>query len=201
MPGDIVELKTGDTIPADLRLFTAMNLYCLEKSLTGESDPVEKTTKGDLMKSGTQILATEETDVQMMERTNMAYATTTVTKGHGKGIVVFTGMDTEVGKIAASTAGKAPKNDLTLGEDNKIGWMQYVKYWSKRGLLATGDFLGLTKGTPLQRKLSKLAYLLFGCAILLAMVVFAVNKFKISNEVAIYAISTGIAIIPESLIA
>jgi potassium/sodium efflux P-type ATPase len=59
----------------------------------------------------------------------------------------------------------------------------------------------LTTGTPLQIKLSKLAYALFGCAILLAIIVFGVNKFHVTNEVAIYAISTGIAIIPESLIA
>jgi len=55
-----------------------------------------------------------------------------------------------------------------------------------------GAFLGLTTGTPLQRKLSKLAYTLFGCAIILAVIVFGVNRFNVTNEVAIYAISTGV---------
>ncbi|KAJ1306050.1 hypothetical protein OPQ81_010763 [Rhizoctonia solani] len=62
-------------------------------------------------------------------------------------------------------------------------------------------FLGLRSGTPLQIKLSKLAYLLFICAIILAIIVFSVARFHITNEVAIYAIALGIAIIPESLIA
>merc|ERR1712000_420567 len=56
-------------------------------------------------------------------------------------------------------------------------------------------------GTPLQRKLSALAYVLFGCAVILAIIVFAVNKFNMQNEVIIYATSLGIAIIPESLVA
>lgn len=60
---------------------------------------------------------------------------------------------------------------------------------------------GLTEGTPLQIKLSKLAYVLFGCALILAVIVFGVNEFDVPKEVVIYAISTGIAIIPESLVA
>lgn len=65
----------------------------------------------------------------------------------------------------------------------------------------TGKFLGLAEGTPLQIKLSKLAYTLFAVALVLAIIVFGTNRFKVTDEVAIYAISTGIAIIPESLIA
>jgi magnesium-transporting ATPase (P-type) len=83
----------------------------------------------------------------------------------------------------------------------KYGKTQPIKGLTRRTYDGVGWFLGLTVGTPLQRKLSKLAYLLFGCAIFLAIIVFAVNRFNVTNEVAIYAISTGIAIIPESLIA
>jgi P-type E1-E2 ATPase len=60
---------------------------------------------------------------------------------------------------------------------------------------------GLRIGTPLQIKLSKLAYTLFLCAALLVIIVFAVSRFKVTNEVAIYGIATAIAIIPESLVA
>ena len=79
--------------------------------------------------------------------------------------------------------------------------MQPVKGGVLRFWGGIGKFLGLTEGTPLQIKLSKLAYVLFGCALLLAIIVFGINRFNVTNEVAIYAISTGIAIIPESLIA
>jgi len=83
----------------------------------------------------------------------------------------------------------------------KYGKRQPVIGLTKRTWDLVGAFLGLTEGTPLQIKLSKLAYILFGCALLLALIVFAVNKFSGSQEVVIYAISTGIAIIPESLVA
>ena len=89
VPGDIVILETGAVIPADLRLTEAVNLKVQESSLTGESVPVDKQTiplKGD--------------DIALGDRTNMAFSTGMVTYGRGRGIVVTTGMQTEVGKIA-----------------------------------------------------------------------------------------------------
>ncbi len=62
-------------------------------------------------------------------------------------------------------------------------------------------YSGIRGGTPLQMKLSKLAFILFGCAILLTIIMFSVAKFDINNEVILYAIATVIAIIPESLVA
>ncbi|CZR53360.1 related to Ca2+-transporting ATPase [Phialocephala subalpina] len=201
VPGDIVILKTGDTVPADLRVFEAMNLYCDEKSLTGEAEPVEKRVENDIMVPGTgDQLATEEGEVGIGDRLNVAYSTTTVTKGRGRGIVIFTGMQTEVGKIAASTTKKTRKPGRSMNY-KKYGKTQPVKGLARRSYDFIGKFLSLTEGTPLQRKLSAVAYILFGCAILLAIIVFGVNKFNVTDEVAIYAISTGIAIIPESLIA
>ena len=208
IPGDIVQIKTGDTIPADLRLFDTMNLACDEKILTGEALPVAKDAK-------TTFANKDETAVGVGDRLNMAYSSVTVTQGRGKGIVVFTGMHTEIGKIAQSMQGKARKPNRSMSR--KQSPIQPAKGAALRFWDALGAFLGLTVGTPLQRKLSKLAYLLFGCALILAVIVFGVNTFNVTNEVAIYAISTGepltlcfpyitnasagIAIIPESLIA
>lgn len=200
VPGDIVILKTGDTVPADLRIFEAMNLNCDEKSLTGETEPVEKRSGADINIPGTENPAKEEGEVGIGDRFNMAYSTTTVTKGRGRGIATFTGMQTEVGKIAASTTKKQRKEGRSMNY-KKYGPTAPVKGGAKRLYDFVGKFLGITEGTPLQRKLSKVAYILFGVAILLAIIVFGVNRFNVTDEVAIYAISTGIAIIPESLIA
>ncbi|KFX94237.1 hypothetical protein V490_04447 [Pseudogymnoascus sp. VKM F-3557] len=200
LPGDIVVLKTGDTVPADLRVFEAMNLNCDEKSLTGEAEPVEKIVENNITIPGTDTLATREEEVGIGDRLNIAYSTTTVIKGRGRGIIVFTGMLTEVGRIASATTKKTRKPGRSMSA-KKYGKTQPIKGLTRRTYDGVGWFLGLTVGTPLQRKLSKLAYLLFGCAIFLAIIVFAVNRFNVTNEVAIYAISTGIAIIPESLIA
>lgn len=201
VPGDIVVLKTGDTVPADLRMFEAMNLNCDEKSLTGEAEPVEKIIGNTITVPETEgELATNEGQIGVGDRINMAYATTTVTKGRGRGIVVFTGMDTEVGKIAASTTTKTRKAGRSMSY-KKYGAAQPVKGFARRTYDVLGKFLGLTEGTPLQKKLSKLAYFLLLCALCLAVVVFGVNKFVGDAEVAIYAISTGIAIVPESLVA
>ncbi|KAI0508525.1 hypothetical protein F5B22DRAFT_390407 [Xylaria bambusicola] len=189
VPGDIVILKMGDTIPADVRLFEAMNLAADEQSLTGESVPVEKV-----------VDCLEDTELGIGDRINIAYGTTTVQKGRGRGIVIFTGMETEVGKIAASTAKKQRKAGRSMNY-KKYGKRQPVIGLTKRVYDFVGGFLGLTEGTPLQIKLSKLAYILFGCALVLALIVFGVNKFGDSQEIVIYAISTGIAIIPESLVA
>ena len=89
VPGDVVLLDTGDFIPADLRVVDAVNLKSQESSLTGESVPVEKNT--DVI---------EDTEVGVGDRVNMLFSSSLVTYGRGKGIVVATGMETEVGKIA-----------------------------------------------------------------------------------------------------
>ncbi|KAH7324900.1 P-type Na+-ATPase [Stachybotrys elegans] len=200
VPGDIVLLKMGDTVPADLRLFEAMNLACEEGQLTGESIPVEKITDNSITAPGSEKPATEEGEVGIGDRINMAYATTVVRKGRGRGIVTATGMSTEVGKIAASTQKKQRKAGRSMNW-RKYGKRQPIIGFGKRTYDGVGKFLGLTEGTPLQRKLAALAYVLFGCALLLAIIVFGVNHFDLRHEVVIYATSLGIAIIPESLVA
>ena len=182
VPGDIVQIKTGDTVPADIRLLETMHLECDEKILTGEAIPIAKVHEMDVAKLGPET--------QAGDRLNMAHSSTTVTKGRGRGIVVFTGMYTEVGKIAKSLQGNERKPNRSLSW-KKHGNMQPVKGLGLRIWDGIGKFLGLTVGTPLQRKLSQLAYILFGCALVLAIIVFGVNNFYVTKEVAIYAISTG----------
>ncbi len=89
VPGDIVVLETGAFIPADLRLSEAVNLKIQESSLTGESVPVDKQTD-----------ALQGQEIPLGDRSNMAFSSGMVTYGRGRGIVVATGMKTEVGKIA-----------------------------------------------------------------------------------------------------
>ena len=96
VPGDLVELEVGDIVPADIRITESVNMSIQESSMTGESVPVEKT--GDTLQG---------TDIPLGDRTNMAYSSGVVTFGHGKGIVVGTGMNTEIGKIADMLGGES----------------------------------------------------------------------------------------------
>ena len=87
--GDIVILDTGDFVPADLRIIESATLKTQESALTGETESVEKNEN---------IIMKEE--VALGDRLNIAFSSSLVTYGRGKGIVIATGMNTEVGKIA-----------------------------------------------------------------------------------------------------
>lgn len=133
----------GDTIPADLRMFEAMNLSCDESSLTGEAAPASKTVLNDIMIPGTGIQATSGDQVGIGDRTNMAYSTTIVRKGRGRGIAIATGMATEVGKIAASSTKKHRKAGRSMNW-RKYGKRQPVIGMSKRMYDVVGKFIYAT---------------------------------------------------------
>jgi potassium/sodium efflux P-type ATPase len=160
----------------------SINLSTDEALLTGESVPVSKHAEVIL----------KARDVPLGDRTNMVYSASTVSRGRATGIVVATGMTTEVGKIAdllrKSRENPSDKRTTPLG-----------KAWVKiRNVFRV--LLGLD-GTPMQVSLSKFALLLFALAITLAIIVFSVSRWDVTNEVLIYGICVAVAVIPESLIA
>ena len=108
--GDIVVLDTGDYVPADLRIFEAVNLKSQESSLTGESVPVEK-----------QASKIDEEELPIGDRANMLFSSSLITYGRGKGIVVETGMKTEVGKIAEMLSGAEEQETPLQMKLNSLG--------------------------------------------------------------------------------
>ena len=110
VPGDIVVLDTGDYIPADLRIIEESNLKSQESSLTGESVPVEKTVE-----------TIENTEIGIGDRKNMLFSSSLVTYGRGRGIVVETGMTTEVGKIAGMINSTEKQETPLQQKLNKLG--------------------------------------------------------------------------------
>lgn len=109
VPGDIVLLQTGDKIPADLRLIETNNLQIQEALLTGESIPVEKNT------------SKISQDASLMERTSMAYNGTLVSYGRGKGVVVATGANTEIGRISTLVVKEQAITTPLLKQINSFG--------------------------------------------------------------------------------
>uniref|UniRef100_C6E853 ATPase, P-type (Transporting), HAD superfamily, subfamily IC n=1 Tax=Geobacter sp. (strain M21) TaxID=443144 RepID=C6E853_GEOSM len=150
VPGDLVLLRAGDRVPADLRLVEAHNLKLEESALTGESVAVEK-NRGVL---GDPALS-------LGERSNMAYAGTAASYGRGSGVVVATAMETEFGKIAGMIAG-IESGQTPLQENlDRVG-----KLLAKAALVGVAVILaaGLLRGEPF------VEMLIFGIALGVAVV-------------------------------
>ncbi|KJZ77781.1 hypothetical protein HIM_02958 [Hirsutella minnesotensis 3608] len=179
--GDLVSLATGDVVPADLRLVQGVNIAMDEAHLTGESVAISK-------KPDTVFV---DPDMPVGDRTNLAFSGSAVTRGRATGIVVSTGIGTEVGQIAdmlRREEKRQPQSDSS------------VRKALSSALQSLRRILGLD-GTPLQVTLSKFALFLFGLAIILAVIVFSVSKWNLQDNVLLYGICVGVAVIPESLLA
>lgn len=150
VPGDMVVLRTGDRIPADLRLIESVNLQVEEAALTGESVPVEKHAK---------TLTGE--DLSLGDRKNMAYAGTAVTYGRGLAVTVGTGMNTEFGKIAkmlqSIEAGRTPLQENLDRVGHTLARAAFV-------IVALIVAVGLFRGQPF------VEMLIFGIALAVAVV-------------------------------
>jgi P-type Ca2+ transporter type 2C len=135
VPGDLVVLKSGDRIPADIRLVSAKNLRVEESALTGESEAVEKSSE------------TVEPDAVLSDRKNMVYAGTTVSYGDAMGITTATGEATEIGRINKMMTDVGDKTTPLLEAMDHFG-----KIISVAIILIAGGFFAfglLVRGTSL----------------------------------------------------
>lgn len=110
-------------------------------------------------------------------------------------------MFTEIGTIASALRTKDSKRrPVKRNSSGKAGPHRYAQAYALTGFDALGRFLGVNVGTPLQQKLSWLAIFLLGIAIVCAIIVVAANRFRNEQEIIIYAVGTGLSMIPASLI-
>ncbi|KAL1955371.1 hypothetical protein VTO42DRAFT_8653 [Malbranchea cinnamomea] len=146
VPGDLVIFSTGDRIPADLRITSATHLTIDESNLTGENEPVSKTSDrlgvpADLVNNVKDIspprspfydspaAGTVGTDLRLSEQHNIAFMGTLVRSGHGQGIVIATGPRTEFGSISASLREiESPRTPLQLSMDRLGQELTYVSF-------------------------------------------------------------------------
>jgi cation-transporting ATPase F len=129
VPGDIVLLRSGDKVPADIRLFSTRELRIDESLLTGESVPTDK--------SSSDVLSL---DTVISDRKNMAFAGTMVTYGQGMGLVVATGDNTETGHISENIS---TAQELVTPFSRKLGQFSKFLLYVVIGLAATNFVVGL----------------------------------------------------------
>lgn len=136
VPGDVIQLDAGDAVPADCRLIEAVNLRVQEAVLTGESEPVEKNTR---------VIQGE--NIPVGDRRNMVFMGTVTTYGRGSAVVVQTGMQTELGRIA----------DMIQGVGQEITPLQKRLVQLGKGLAVAAlvivgivFILGVLRGEPIR---------------------------------------------------
>ncbi|WP_291010203.1 cation-transporting P-type ATPase [Hydrogenophaga sp.] len=131
VPGDVVLLEAGDKVPADLRLIQALNLQIQEALLTGESVPVEKQTRP------------VSAEAAIGDRVCMAYSGTLITSGAGRGVVVATGGETEIGRISGMLSRVEVLTTPLVNQMNVFArWLTVLILLVAALLLAFGYFVG-----------------------------------------------------------
>lgn len=166
--GDVIVLEAGDAVPADCRIFECASMKIEEAALTGESVPVNKVM---------ELLNVKESgEVPLGDRKNMAYMGSTVVYGRGKAVVVATGMDTEMGKIADAIA-KAEDNETPL--QKKLNQLSKVLTWLVLGICV----------------------FIFAFQIIMTVVRGETISFDLALSVFMTAVSLAVAAIPEGLAA
>jgi Ca2+-transporting ATPase len=135
VPGDLIQVEAGDHVPADVRLIYAAGMQAQESALTGESTAVEKS-----------VHALPEETAPLADRSNMLFFGTSVTAGTGRGIVVSTGLHTELGHIATliQTAG-----DRTTPLQRRLEQLGRLLLYLSLGIVTVVFVLGLLRGEPL----------------------------------------------------
>jgi P-type Ca2+ transporter type 2C len=136
VPGDIVVLEEGDMIPADLRLIEANRIEADESALSGESVPVSK---------GLEALPK---DTPLAERTNMLFKGTALIQGSGKGLVVATGMSTELGNISQLAEGA--ETDALTPLEQRLNNLGQKLIWLTLGIALLIGLTGLITGKDLE---------------------------------------------------
>ncbi len=131
VPGDVVVLRSGDKVPADVRLAAIKDLRVDESALTGESVPVGKNE------------AILDRDTVLADRRNMAYASTLVTYGQATGVVVATGDQTEIGRISTMVS---EADELATPLTRKISKFSHLLLWAILGLAGLTFVAGLLHG-------------------------------------------------------
>lgn len=166
--GDVVILEAGDAVPADCRIFECASMKIEEAALTGESVPVGKLI---------EVLGGKENDeIALGDRKNMAYMGSTVVYGRGKAVVVATGMDTEMGKIADAIA-QAEEGQTPL--QIKLSQLSKILTWLVLGICV----------------------FIFGFQAIMAYKNTGAVSFEVFLESFMVAVSLAVAAIPEGLAA
>jgi len=136
--GDVIVLEAGDRIPADSRLLYATNFQAQEASLTGESTPVQK-----------QVGLLDTTEVPLADQRNMVFMGTVAVSGKARGLVVATGLGTELGRIAAMIQKAAEAERVETPLQRRLEQFGYTLLWLALGVVTVVFALGYLRGEPL----------------------------------------------------
>ncbi|MHA2407785.1 MAG: cation-translocating P-type ATPase, partial [Candidatus Ranarchaeia archaeon] len=146
--GDLIQLNAGDLIPADSYIMNSVSMIVNEAGLTGESEPVAKMTVGEAIQDG---------EVPLGDRKNMLFLGTSIATGHGRAIVVQTGPDTQLGRIAGELAGSTTQDIplrtkintfakyLAIGVVILLSISLVYQTWIRLDILTLDVFLGVLK--------------------------------------------------------